>query len=83
MHYTNPTNTHPPLDPRPLVQVTLACGHVEAALSKSSLTQVLNLCVGIGGGTVNPSGFVEDGVCEYSDGMYTIVAAMDQTQNFI
>jgi len=64
-------NTGPP------TEVTLACGHVEAALPTSSLQQVLALCTGISTGATTPSGFVEDGVCEYSDGMYTIVAPMD------
>jgi len=61
----------------PPTEVTLACGHVEAILPTSSLTQVLNLCTGITSGATIPSGFIEDGVCEYSDGMFTIVAPTD------
>ena len=68
--------------PSPPGHFTLACGHVDAALDAlGSIEQVLALCDGIGSGAVTPCGFLEDDVCEYSDGMYTIVAPRNVAWN--
>mmetsp|Transcript_9833 Transcript_9833/g.19751 ORF Transcript_9833/g.19751 Transcript_9833/m.19751 type:complete len:151 (-) Transcript_9833:108-560(-) len=73
-----------PPPPPPLTQdgtptaVVLSCGHVEAALDAlSTLAAVASLCDGIKSSAVQCSAVVEDGVGEFSDGTFTIVAPLD------
>jgi hypothetical protein len=54
---------------------TLACGHVSAELpAAESLAQVRALCRAVQRGEAAPVGPVEDGIGEFSDGTFTLLA---------
>jgi hypothetical protein len=72
----------PPPLPAPVAMsfhsVVLSCGHVDAALdAASTFAAVSHLCEGIKSKEVGCSAVVEDGVGEFSDGRFTVVAPLD------
>lgn len=73
-----------PVPPAPAqdAEVMLACGHVEAALpALPSFEAVLQLCGGISRGDIGPTAVVEEGVGEFSNGIFTIVVPLDVAWN--